>query len=210
MPDPNKIEGGRWDRLLRAVFNLKGSGPTAARISDDISPTFNFPFRQEDEFLVDERRCWGLATAIPPAGGFARISLTNSSDNQLVIVEKLWVIAAANNTFVQVQGGVIPALTETAKLPRDTRYGDGDVDLGIGVVNYMVGGTAVVHGSTNAIQQVPHFTDVTLTGNRTVPMGVVLVPGQHFIVFCDLADAFLQMNVFWREHKAEPGELQRA
>jgi len=210
MPDPNKIEGGRWDRVLRNLFNLKGYGSTAARIADDISPTFNFPWRLEDEFLLDERLCWGRASAVAPAANFPMISLTNASDNQLVIVEKLWIIAAANNTFIQVQGGVIPNLPEQAKLPRDTRYGNGDVDLGVGVVNYQAGFTAVVHASTNVIQTVPYFADTTLTGFREVPCGVVLVPGQHFIVFSDLANSFIQLNTFWREHKAEPGELPPA
>jgi len=210
MPDPNKIEGGRWDRVLRALFNLKGSGPTAARISDDISPTFPFPWRLEDEFLMDERLMWGRAVTGTVAGQFPRINLTNASENMLVIVEKVVIERVGSDAFIQVQSGVIPALTERAKLVRDTRYADGDFDTGIGVVNFQGGTTAAVHTITNLVMSLPPFVRTTVTGNRVVELGVVLVPGQHFIILGTAAATDLEMTLFWREHKAEPGELPAA
>lgn len=207
MPDPNKIEGGRWDRALRGLFNLKGAGSTSARISDDISPTFNFPWRLEDDFMVDERLMWGATRIGALAANFPRCNLTNVSTDQLVILEQVFIEDAGFNTFLQVEGGVIPAFTEQAKLPRDTRWGDGDVDLGIGVVNLMAGRAVAAHTQTNPILSFPPFQSNSITGDRYYPLNIVLAPGQHAVIFSVTSNEALEITWWWREHKTEPGEL---
>jgi len=207
MPDPNKIEGGRWDRVLRALYNLKGQGATSARISDDISPTFNFPWRLEEEFLFGERLMWGRSTTSAVAAQFGTHSLTNTSDTVLIELESITMETIPVDTFFQVQGGVIPAFATRAATPRDTRWGDGNVDIGAGTADLRNGNAAAAHAASNPVLLFPPVTRATVTMDKTIPINIVLTPGQHAVLFSLTANSVMEAVWRWREHRTEPGEL---
>jgi len=201
MPDPNKIEGGRWDRVLRGRFNLKGAGPTAARISDDISPTFNFPYQSEDAFLVGDKLMMARGVSGPNAGQNARIILTNSSDNILVILEKIVMEhGTGGQPYFGVTSVVVPFVAAQAIYFRDGRFGAMGVDVGIGNVRFQ--DLALVGAPVPVVQD--------FSANDIVPQyfpDVILAPGDSAFVTNATTNTTTLATFYWREHLMEPSEV---
>lgn len=200
MPDPNKIEGGRWDRVLRSLFNLKGAGSTAARISDDISPTFNFPFRAEDDFLLGEKHRWAVCKSNAAGLDNPRCILTNVSVDTLLIVDKiLFNFSGTGAPYIGTTSAVVPFVAAVPIYPRDGRQGALQTDIGVG---------------TARVQEAPLVGAPTpanmwfLTGADLQVMTdiVVLAPGDSIFYTNGTVATFCQCTFFWREHVMEPGE----
>lgn len=207
MPDPNKIEGGRWDRVLRSLFNLKGQGSTSARISDDISPTFNFPWRIEDDFLLSEKRMLGRVTTLAAGALLPYHAITNISPNHLVIVEGVWTEEVPLNTFSRLVGVPIPFTASFEKLPRDTRWGAGDVDQGGGVVTLQGGNVGAQVGAIFNRLIAPTFVGGADSALRWNELNFVLTENNHVVIQSFTANVNMAMTWLWREHVVEPGEL---
>lgn len=201
MPDPNKIEGGKWDRVLRGIFNLKGAGATSARISDDISPTFNFPYRSEHDFLIGDKLLFAEGSSGPVALENPRIILTNAGENTLLILDKIiFSGAAGGNPFFGVSSAAQPFVAATLIQVRDGQWGPMQTDVGSGS---------------------SRFQDATLVGAPT-PRGVrfgvdikdhvffpnvILAPNDHAFMSNATVASFLIATFFWREHKMEPTQV---
>jgi len=200
MPDPNKIEGGRWDRVLRSIFSLKGAGPTAARLSDDISPTFNFPWKLEDEYLIGDRLMWARGVSVGAAGTNPRIILTNGSDNHLIIVERIMFDATGGGfAYIGAQSVPTPFIADKATFVRDGRWNPLEIDTGSGVGRFQDGD--LIGAPTPILQS---FT--TAQAARPFDINLVLQPNDHFFLTNATINTTLIATFYWREHLLEPSE----
>lgn len=201
MPDPNKIEGGRWDRVLRGIFNLKGAGPTSARISDDISPTFNFPYRPEHDFLIGDQLLVGRMSSGPMANNNPRCILTNTSTNKLLIVDKAYISTDVNGThFFGWTSAIIPFVAAIPVLGRDGRWLPLQQDRG--------GGASRLQEAPVGVLPTPRLVDViTNTNFQLFEVNLVLAPGDSFFSTGTVQNSSQQAVFFWREHTMEPSEV---
>jgi len=202
MPDPNKIEGGRWDTAIRKLFNLKGAGSTSARISDDISPTFNFPFRAEDDFLLNEKLFWAPARSGLTVGQNPRCILTNVSNNALLIIEKVvFQVAGGGIPYFGILSGTVPFIAAIPIFARDGRINALGADVGSGNARMQEGTLVgapipivVRFLTTDSLQQIDNFN-------------LVLEPGDSFFFTNGTTNTLTQWTLWWREHLMEPGEF---
>lgn len=202
MPDPNKIEGGRWDRLLRSVFNLKGAGSTSARIAEDISPTFNFPYRTEHEYLVGDRILWGRCQSVGTAGLRARVLLTNNSQNKEIITD-FFSLSVTTGAFPYIGASSAPQpfVAAVPIFPRDGRWGPLETDIGLGTSQLQEAPVAVA--PLPVIMTLP--VSVGVVSFHSV--NVVLQPGDHIFIADVLVNHTFTVTWFWREHTMEPSEI---
>lgn len=200
MPDPNKIEGGRWDRVLRSKFNLKGYGSTAARISDDISPTFNFPFELEDQFLLEEKLLVAEGSSGPTAAQNPRVIVTNVSDNSLLILEKIiFTGTVGGNPYFGFTSAIVPFIAAIPVFTRDGRWGPLQTNVGAGNARFQSG--TLVGAPTPRIVR---FSNASID-NVFFP-NLVLAPGDSAFMTNATVATFLIATFFWREHTMEPSE----
>lgn len=201
MPDPNKIEGGRWDSLLRKIFNLKGAGATSARISDDISPTFNFPFREEDEFLLNEKLFWAPARSSASANFNPRCIITNTSENTLLIINRVtFAVSGGGIPYFGASTGPVPFLAAVPVYSRDSRITGLDTDVGFG--NARVQEQEIIPAPTPIMLRLlstPEF--------QSLDLGLILGPADSLFFTNATVNTLTQCTFFWREHLMEPGEF---
>lgn len=203
MPDPNKIEGGRWDRVLRSVFNLKGAGSTSSRIAEDISPTFNFPYRPEHDFLIGDRLLWGRMVSPADAGRNPRCMLTNTSDNKLLILERISLaVGAGGAPYAGVTSAQQPFLASVPVFDREGRWGDLDTDIGLG--SSRLTEDTFVGAPTPVIQG---FSTISSGLLFTLDLTVVLKPLDHFFVTNATVQTAITCTFYWRERLMEPSEV---
>jgi len=203
MPDPNKIEGGRWDRVLRSIFNLKGAGSTAARIAEDISATFNFPYRPEHDFLIGEKLMWGRGVSSAGAAQNPRIILTNSSDNKLTIIEGFTLdIAGGGVPYCGMTSGIIPFIADVPVFVRDGRYGDLQTDQGSGAARLQDG--PLIGAPTPVLQS---FTNTAVGYSGRFDFTAILSPGDSFFLTNATLNSLIVATIYWREHLMEPTEV---
>jgi len=203
MPDPNKIEGGRWDRVLRSIFNLKGAGSTAARVAEDISATFNFPYRPEHDYLIGDRLMVGQGNSGPTAGQNSQIILTNDSDNKLIIVER-FTLRTDLGGIVSMGATSAPVgfLADIAVFTRDGRWGPLEQDQGAGTSRLQE--TPFIGFPTPTFEE---YDLGTQTGPLSVDATIVLKPNDHFFLFRATVNVNLRATIWWREHLMEPSEV---
>ena len=201
MPDPNKIEGGRWDRVLRSKFNLKGAGSTSARISDDISPTFSFPYRIEDDFLIGDRLLVGRMSSGAVAAQNPRCILTNGSDNKLLILERIqFAFGAGGSPYFGTSSAVQPFIADVPVFLRDGRWGPLQGDVGSGASRLQ---EATLVGAPTPIIQ----TFFTSDSFQVYEPQVVLEPNDHAFLTNATVNTLINATFYWREHLMEPSEV---
>jgi len=201
MPDPNKIEGGRWDRVLRSKFNLKGSGSTSARIAEDISPTFSFPYRLEDDYLIGDRLMFARGVSVALAGENPRVLLKNGSDNKLIILEKIIISpVAGGRLYFGMSSGAVPFIADIPVFVRDGRWGTLGVDVGIGTSRFQE--AAVVGAPTPELQS---FAQTS--GELEYFPNVVLTPNDNAFLSNATVGTIVVSTWYWREHLMEPSEV---
>lgn len=201
MPDPNKIEGGRWDRLYRSVFNLKGAGSTSSRIAEDISPTFNLPFNHEHQYLLGEKLLWTRFVSVGTVALKARCILSNVSENKLLITEFLtFSITTGGIPYLGAASDTQPFVAVIPIFPRDGRWGDLEVDQGLG--------TSQAQEAAVAVAPLPIIQTLEAAPGivHTVGITLVLRPGDHFFLADAVFNHTLAATLFWREHIMEPTE----
>lgn len=200
--DANKISGGRWDRVLRSKFGLKGIGPTSARISDDISPTYNFPFYPEDNFLIGDKLMWARGVSVGDVAKNPRLILTNISTNKLLIMERLMADHAGSGfMYMGATSAIVPFVVATPTYSRDGRWGALETDQGGGAARFqdatLVGAPLPIIQSFSVPQE---ELDFKLT--------VVLAPGDSFFLTNGTVNTTVIGTFWWREHVME--ETERA
>lgn len=200
MPDPNKIEGGRWDRFLRSKFNLKGYGSTAARIADDISPVISFPFRLEDDYLIEERISVAPGSSGPTVAENPRIILTNDGGDSLLIIERIvYDTSGGGSPYWGFSSAIQPFIADFSVFAREGRWGPMQTNVGAGTARLQL--NSLVGAPTPLIQKL----GVNVTDRDSV-VGVVLGPNDHFFITNATTNSFIRATIYWREHFMEPAE----
>lgn len=195
------IQGGRWESFTRRLFSLKGMQEPQS-VSPELIPTVSvIPERPEDAILRADKLFHGTRIAAGGVGSYGFVAMHNTSLNQIVVIERAWIIATLTvKTFTVAMGNNVTGTGNITVSGRDTRLGltllggkqAGQLYFGNEVA---IGGTKVQLLSGQADQQVE------------IACPIVLAPGHKVMLWMDVTNNAADTTWLWREREAEPGEL---
>lgn len=200
MSNPNTIQGGRWDEYFRRKFSLKG-GTNTPELAAEILPTLDIPFELEDHYLLQDKLCWGQATAQGAGADFGRFELRNpAGSNKAIIIERMF----PEYTGTRLQLTLTEALTQAvagvgATSIRDSRWG---------VPTLQRPTMNLFFGSTATVLSAPHMILGGPASDSVVELGIVMVNKPNgeavLVVEGSSAASLIHATFFWREIILDP------
>ena len=204
------IEGGRWEYMIRRLFNIKGAGSVAPVIAPEVMPVAIV--QASDPETYGERlehlcACWDGYTAA--AGQFPHIFIVNPVDSGILAVVEAVSAFSTNAGPAQFRmfrySGVLTIATVQVTEHRDFRY-----PANPGGATPYVSGIRFGHADFAASQGVGFERRVAPAVDTQVDFGsppIILPPGQTLGVVLTTVQTALNVNYAWREIPAAPSEI---
>ncbi len=197
----SELQQTRYDRLVRRVGGIIGTGSKVAEALGELFPTLdveNVP--SELLALMTTQTAWGSVNRAAVAGQNSRTQLFNPVDSGKLITCTSVGIHTGGDGLV-VAGLQAAALVNVGTLARfrDTRFPFTNIVTGELRDDTQVGATPAT------IQIRSRFLDTIFLND---PNDIcVLAPGSGLVVSATVANTALITTFFWREREAEASEL---
>lgn len=208
MGQTNELAGGNELNLILSKRLDIGNAPAPFSASE-IFPTIALEVdRPEWKWLGNERLCTGAATDPAVAGQYSNVGLANPADSGAIIVlERLYIantIGTHADFRIQLDPDALAFDTGGAGFIRDSRAGWNVSGAGTG------GAIGQVGTRTNISRPGFLATFVHLAnGGNSMQLDDqwIIHPGNRLWISAPGANNICQAAFFWRERRAQPGEL---
>lgn len=202
----NEILEGSLNQILTRRLAMQGAAPSPA-LMPEVSPTLVLENdRPEWQYLANGKLMMANAFVAAAVGNPGQVLLKNpAGSGALVVIERFDAQSVSATEVYRVAGATASFVTRALGYPRDFRY------------PYDVSGTGLWLGGalevslTNAFAALPAGA---LLGMRRYPsatafteLDLILPPGTAALLSVQTVNTAADFNIFWRERRAEQGEL---
>lgn len=197
----SEIQGGRWDRVLRSLFPVKGQA-VAPAVGNEIVPVMELQkFDPELHWLRGEALLMGTGLQGGVAGQFCQVNLRNDSDDRMVVLEQIVIAPGDGADLFHL------SLGNTAVGVAQTVYGR-DPRAGLIILAGAVAGVVRASNLGAALTPAMRYSSPALLENVITHVPIVLPPTYACFISMATANRGLICSFAWRERPFEPGELR--